>query len=141
MKKINFILTIVMTVMLIGFTTGCGEDEDDVDRIYRELTGTYNLYKAEITYVGQPKLTLEPPDVVGSMTISSDQRMTQKLQVLGVSVSTSGTFELHPDEGIMLIDNDTVDLISKATYTWDGGILTTTLDAGTYVETDFWRKL
>ncbi len=141
MKKINFILILVMTMMLNSFMTGCGEDEDDVDRIYRELTGTYNLYKAEITYVGQPKLTLEPPDVVGSMTISSDQKITQKLEVLGVPVSVTGTFEIRPDEGVMLIDNETSDIISKPTYTWDGGVLTTTLDVGTFIEKDFWRKL
>ena len=141
MKKINLILTLVIVVMLNGFIAGCGEDEDDDSRLYKELIGTYNLYKAEITYVGQPKLLLEPPDIVGSMTISSDQRITQKLQVLGISVSVSGTFEIRPYEGIMLIDNKNSDLISKATYTWDGGILTTTLDVGTYIEKDFWRKL
>ena len=141
MKKISLILTLVITVMLSSFIIGCGEDEDDESGLYKELTGTYNLYKAEITYVGQPKLVLEPPDVIGSMTISSDQRITQKLQVLGISISVSGTFEIRPDERIMLIDNESVDLISKANYTWDGEVLTTTLDAGTYVEKDFWRKL
>ena len=141
MEKINFILTIVITVMLIGFMTGCGEDEDDDSRLYKELTGTYNLYKAELTYVGQPKLTLEPPEVVGSMTISSDQRITQKLEVFGISVSITGTFEILPDDGVMLIDNENVDLISKANYTWDGNVLTTTLDTGGYIEKDFWRKL
>ena len=141
MQKINLILTLVITVMLSSFITGCGEDEDDESDLYKELIGTYNLYKAEITYVGQPKLVLEPPDVVGSMTISSDQRITQKLQVLGVSISVSGTLEIRPDERIMLIDNESVDIISKATYTWDGEVLTTTLDAGPYIEKDFWRKL
>ena len=141
MKKINFILTLVMTITLSSFMTGCGEDENDVDRIYRELTGTYNLYKAEITYFGQPKLTFEPPDVVGSMTISSDQKITQKLQVLGVPISVTGTFEIRPDEEIMLIDNETSDIISKPTYTWDGSVLITTLDTGTFIEKDFWRKL
>ena len=141
MKKINLILMLVIIVMLSSFITGCGRAEDDESRLYKELTGTYNLYRAEITYVGQPKLVLEPPDVIGSMTISSDQRITQKLQVLGVSISVTGTFELLPDEGVMLIDNETSDIISKPTYTWDGGVLTTTLDAGTFIEKDFWRKL
>ena len=43
----------------------------------------------------------------------------------------------------MSIGYETVDVISKATfaYTWDGEILTMTVDAGTYVGTHFWRKL
>ena len=140
-KTISLIVTIVMAVLWIGFTTGCGEDEDDVDRLYRELTGTYNLFKAELTYADGPKLTLEPPEISGSMTISSDQKVTQNLEVLGIFVSVSGTFEIGLDEGVMLIDNDASDIISKVTYTWDGEILTTTLDAGGFIEKDFWRKL
>lgn len=162
MKKISLILTIAIALLLSAFMTGCGADEDEVDDIlyesevevsvpdeseddveslYKELVGTYELVKSEVTYVDQPKEVFEPPQVTGNMTISSDQKITQKYQVLGISVFAKGTFEILPDEGIMLIENELVDLTSKATYTWDGEILTTTLKVSTYVEKDFWRKL
>ena len=147
MKKISSILIIAIALLLSAFMIGCGadedegddilyeseaevsvpyEEEDDVESLYKELTGTYELLKSEVTYVDQPKEVLEPPQVTGNMTISSDRKITQKYQVLGISVFAKGTFEILPDEGIMLIDNELVDLTSKATYTWDGKILTTT---------------
>lgn len=131
---------ITLLLVLSVFLTGCGADEDDVENLYKELVGTYDLFKAEVTYVNQPKLVLAPPNITGTMTISSDQKIVQKIQVSGVFVSVSGIFEIHPDEKLLLIDNDQSDLISKLTYTWDGEVLTTTGDAGTYVEKNFWRK-
>ena len=141
---------ITLLLILSIFLTGCGGDEsiidslnpaeDSVERLYKELVGTYDLFKAEVTYVNQPKLVFAPPKIAGTMTISSDQEITQDISVSGVSVSVSGTFEIRPDEKLLLIDNDQSDLISKLTYTWDGEILTTIVDVGTYVEKDFWRK-
>ena len=137
MKKTSFFILIAL--ILSFFMIGCGADEDEVDNLYNDWVGTYDFFKAEVTYVNQPKLVLEPPQVVGTMTISSDQKITQNIFVSGVSVSVSGTFEIRPDEKLLLIDNDQSDLISKLTYTWDGEILTT-VDVGTYIEKDFWRK-
>lgn len=93
-----------------------------------------------MTFVGQEKQVLEPPTATGTMTISSDQRIVQNIEVNNIAITVSGAFEIRPDEGIMLIDNDNLDFISKPIYTWDGEILTTTLDTGTFVEKDFWRK-
>jgi hypothetical protein len=120
---------------------GCGEDEADVDTLYEELVGTYELFRAELTFSDGSEIVLEPPDITGSMTISSDRRLTQKVKVYDTLVDVGGPFEIFPDEGVIEIDNETVDLISRATYTWDGSVFTTTLDVGTFIETDFWRKL
>ena len=135
------ILDLVLVAQHLGESIDPEDEVSDVESLYKELVGTYDLFKAEITYVDQPKLVLEPPKVVGTMTISSDRKITQKLQALGTSVFATGTLEILPDEGVMLIDNEAVDFISKSTYTWDGEILTTTLDTGLYIEKDFWRKL
>ena len=150
MKKTSLILTIVITLLLSALMTGCGEDEDDVDTLYegeddveslyKELVGTYDLLKSEVSEDGA-KLVVEPPKVAGTMTISSDQKIIQKLQVLEVSGFATGSFEIFLDERVMLIDFETVDIISKVTYTWDGEILTMAVDAGTYVGKHFWRKL
>jgi hypothetical protein len=157
-KKLSFVFYMLITIMLSGLIIGCGgddddninvkndvdklyvDDEDDLDKLYKELVGTYDLYRAEITYVDQPKRVFEPPEISGTMTISSKQKITQNLEVLGVSISLKGTFEILSDEKTMVIDNEGIDLISKPTYTWDGKNFTTTLDVGTYVEKDFWRK-
>ncbi len=155
MKKISLILTIIITLLLSVFMTGCGEDKADVDTLYegkadveslyKELVGTYELFKSEVSEDGA-KLVVEPPKVAGTMTISADQKIIQKLQVLEVSGLSTGSFEIFPNEGVMLIDFETadfetVDIISRATYTWDGEILTMTVDAGTQVGTHFWRKV
>ncbi len=135
------IFQLVFIVTLNFFMAGCGEDEDDVDTLYEELVGTYELFRAELTFSDGSEIVLEPPDINGRMALSSARKMTQELEVYGNSIVLKGTFEIFPDEGVIEIDNETVDLISRATYTWDGSVFTTTLDVGTFIETDFWRKL
>ena len=159
MKKYLHWQSLALLLILSVFLTGCGADEntvdslttaednaednveDNVESLYKELVGTYDLFKGEVTYVDQPKLVLVPPQVSGTMTISSDQKISQKIKVSGVSVFLSGTLEILVDEKLLLVDNDQTDVISKLTYTWDGEILTTVIDVGTYIEKDFWRKL
>lgn len=162
MKKSSLNLTIAITLLLSAFMAGCGEDEADIDTpdedkvdvdtpdedkvdvesLYKELVGTYDLLMTEVTTDGA-KIVAEPPKVAGTMAISSDNKVTMKLQVFDSSEFITGSFEILPDEGVMLIDFETGDLNPKAsyTYTWDGKILTTTVDAETYVGTHFWRKV
>ena len=142
----SLIFQIFIVVMFNCFMTGCGGDEDDVDTLYvdtlyRELVGTYELFRGELTFPDGSEIVLESPNITGRMTISSNRGLTQEIEVDGNSVVLKGSFEILPDEGVIEIDNETVDLISRATYTWDGSIFTTTLDVGTYIEKDFWRKL
>ena len=143
MKKHSLLFNIGVALICNLLIIGCGADDagDELEDLYDELVGTYDLFKAEVTYVGQTTQVLVPPTISGSMTISSDQRLTQTIALFGVTISISGTFEIRPDEGVMVIDNDTTDLISKATYTWNGSVLTTYLDTGAFVEKDYWRKL
>ena len=75
------IFQLVFIVTLNFFMAGCGEDEDDVDTLYEELVGTYELFRAELTFSDGSEIVLEPPDITGSMTISSDRRLTQKVKV------------------------------------------------------------
>ena len=152
MKKISLIFTIIITLLLSAFMVGCGEDETDgdtlyegkvdVESLYKELVGTYDLFKSEASEDGV-QLVVEPPKIAGTMTISSDQKITIKLKVLEFSDFVRGSFEIFPNEGVMSIDYETVEVISKETfaYTWDGEILTMTGDDGTQVGTHFWRKV
>ncbi len=152
MKKISLTLTIIITLLLNAFMVGCGEDETDVDTLYegeadveslyKELVGTYELFKLEGSADGV-KLVVEPPQIAGTMTISPDQKITIKLKVLESSDFISSSFEILLDEGVMSIDSETEEVISKETfaYTWDGEILTMTRDDGTQVGTQFWRKV
>ncbi|RKU38998.1 hypothetical protein C6496_03665 [Candidatus Poribacteria bacterium] len=155
MKKISLIFIIIITLLLNAFMVGCGEDETDVDTLYegeadveslyKELVGTYDLFKSEGSEEGV-KLVVEPPKIAGTMTLSADQKIIQKLQVLEVSGFSTGSFEIFPNEEVMLIDFETadfetVDIISRATYTWDGEILTMTINDGTQVVTHFWHKV
>lgn len=149
MKKTSLILTIAIALLLSAFMTGCGADEADVDTLdegeadvdtlYKELVGTYDLLKSEVTFVDQSKLVLEPPKFAGTMTISSDQRITQTFEGQVGYGSRTGTFEILPDEGVIVIKDDDVTL--RATYTWDGTILTITINVPDHVEKIFWRKL
>ena len=136
------IFQIVLIVTFNFFLMGCGGDEaeDDLDTLYEELIGTYELFRAELTYPDGGDLVLEPPDISGRMTISSNRKMTQNVNVFGMTVVAQGPFELFPDEGVIEINNETVDFISRVSYTWDGSVLKTTIDTGAFIETDFWRK-
>ncbi len=155
MKQTSLILTIAIALLLSAFMIGCGADETDVDTLdegeadveslYKELVGTYDLFKSEVSEDGV-KLVAEPPKVAGTMTISPDQKIIIKLQVLESSDFSTGSFEIFPNEGVMLIDFETADfetenIVSRVTYTWDGEILTMAVDTGTYVGKHFWRKL
>ncbi len=162
MNKSSVILTIAITLLLSAFMAGCGEDEADIDTrgedkvdvdtpgedkvdvesLYKELVGTYDLLMTVLTTDGA-KLVAEPPNVAGTMTISSDKKVTMKFQVFDSSEFITGSFEILPDEGVMLIDVEAGDLNPKATYTytWDGKILTTAVGAGADVGKHFWRKL
>lgn len=153
MKKTSLILTIAIALLLSAFMTGCGGDEADVDTLHedeanvdlnkevdlhKDLVGTYDLRKAEFSGDGL-ELVLEPPKVAGTMTISSDQRIIQKLEgELGHDFRT-GTFEILTDEGALLIKDD--DVTFRVTYTWDGTILTITETVSDLVGKFFWRKL
>ena len=153
MKKRNSIFSIGIVLLVSGLLISCGQDTDGTeklniistesatDKLYKELVGSYNLFKAELTYTDQPTRVLVPPDISGQMTITSDQKMIQTVVVFGTGLSVSGTFEIRPDEKTLLIDNDNSDIISKTAYTWNGAVLTTTLDTGAFVEKDYWRKL
>lgn len=144
LKNIIKILSVLTIITLIA---GCGADDDNelteeekLEQLYSELVGTYSLIKSEVTFTNQPTQTFVPPEAEGTMTITSDQRITQEFEVFGIRISLKGSFEINIEESILIIDNDDLDLDSIPIYTWDGETLTTTLDAGTFVEKDFWRK-
>ena len=133
------ILDLVLVAQHLGESID-PKNEADIKSLYKELVGTYELFKSEVTYVDdQSELVLEPPEFAGTMTISSDQRITQKFGGEIGFGSRTGTFEILTDEGILLIKDD--DVTIRATYTWDGTILTITINAPEHVEKIFWRKL
>ena len=133
------ILDLVLVAQHLGESSD-PEDAADVESVYKELVGTYELFKSEVTYVDdQSELVLEPPKFAGTMTISSDQRITQKFGGEIGFGSRTGTFEILTDEGVLLIKDG--DVTVRATYTWDGTVLTITINAPDHVEKIFWRKL
>lgn len=117
-----------------------GGDEHDVDRLYEELVGEYELIRAIVKYAESGEIIdLKPPDISGSMTITLNRTIRQEVEALGNEVIAEGTFELFPADGTMEVRQGAV--IIPIIYTWDGSIFTTTLDFGLYFETDYWRKL
>ena len=141
-NKLKHSIHILLILTIVGFIAGCGGDEevDELEKLYSDLVGTYELFKAEVTFVGEPKQIFEPPDIEGTMTITSDQRIIQEVKISDISLSISGSFEIILEESKMIIDNDNIAFDSEATYTWDGVNLITTLDVGTFIETDYWRQ-
>ena len=146
MKKNSLILTICIASLLSVFLIGCGTGEDDtidegetgVGNISEtSLIGTYNLLKVTFSDDGL-EVVLEPPKVVGTMTISSDQRMVQKLEgELGGDFRT-GVIEIFPNEGAISVTDDNV--TDWADYTWDGTVLIITVNTPEQVEKHYWRK-
>lgn len=117
-----------------------GGDENDIDRLYEELVGEYELIRAIVKYAESGEIIdLKPPDISGSMTITLNRTIRQEVEALGNEVIAEGTFELFPADGTMEVRQGAV--IIPIIYTWDGSIFTTALDFGIYFETDYWRKL
>ncbi len=138
--------SLIFFLILVGtlnyFMVGCGGDEDDdTDTLYKELAGTYQLYRGELTLLDGSKVVLEPPDIAGSMTVSSDRRITQEVEAYGNSLTIKGAFEIFPDEGVIEIDSEAAAIISKPTYTWDGSVFIITINVGAFIQKSFWRKL
>ena len=141
-SKLKHTIHILLILTIVGFIAGCGGDEevDELEKLYSDLVRTYELFKREGTFAGEPTQIFDPPEIEGAMTITSDQRITQEVKISGISISASGSFEIILKESKMIIDNDNIDLNSEVTYTWDGVNLITTLDVGTFVVTDYWRQ-
>ena len=117
-----------------------GGDENDIDRLYEELVGEYELIRAVVKFAESGEIfDLKPPDISGSMTITLNRTIRQEVEALGNEVIAEGTFELFPADGTMEVRQGAV--IIPIIYTWDGSIFTTALDFGLYFETDYWRKL
>ena len=139
--------SLVFYIVLLGtlscFLTGCSgnDDDDEMDALYEELVGMYELFRGELTFLDGSAVVLEPPDIAGSMTVSSDRKITQEVEAYGNSLTIKGAFELFPDEGVMEIDSESVTILSKPTYTWDGSVFTITTNVGTFIQKGFWRKL
>ena len=139
--------SLVFYIILVGtlncFVAGCDgeDDENGVNTLYDELVGTYGLFRGELAFLDGSAVVLEPPDIAGNMTVSSDRRITQEVEAYGNSLTIEGTFEMFPDEGVIEIDTKDVTIISKPTYTWDGSVFTMTVNVGTFIQKSFWRKL
>ena len=140
--------SLILYIVLLGtfncFIVGCGgddDDDDDTDTLYEELIGTYELFRGELAFLDGSVVALEPPDIAGSMTVSSDRKITQEVEAYGNPLTIKGAFELFPDEGVIEIDTEAVTIVSKPTYTWDGSVFTLTINVGTFIQKSFWRKL
>lgn len=142
MKRIEYPGVALALLMLLA-ASGCGKSENSRSETseLKRLSGTYELVRSEVTFVGQPMMELLPPETTGEMTISAERIITQDMTVKGIEVSIKGSFELNLDDQMMMVDNDHMDLISKVKYMWEGGLLVTSVNTGTYFEKDFWRKL
>ena len=148
MKNSSTFNSLIFSVVLLGTLScclvGCGGDDDDdtdTDTLYEELVGTYELFRGELTFLDGSAVVLEPPDIAGSMTVSSERKITQQVEAYGNSLTIKGAFELFPDEGVIEIDSESVAILSKPTYTWDGSVFTITTNVGTFIQKSFWRKL
>lgn len=137
----NFYIILIGTFCCCLLGCGGEDDREDTDTLYEELAGMYELFRGELTFLDGTAVVLEPPDIAGSMTVSSDRRITQQVEAYGNSLTIKGAFELFPDEGVIEIDSESVAILSKPTYTWNGSVFTITTNVGTFIQKSFWRKL
>ncbi len=123
-----------------------GETSIDPDspagQLLAELVGEYEFVKAEVTFPDGDEITLRPPTIEGSMTISAKGRIVQKLTIQDIDITLSGTItDIKVDEGVMIIDNDGHDVDSNLNFTWDGELFITDLELGGFEEIHTWRRL
>ena len=118
------------------------DPDSPAGQLLAELVGEYEFVKAEATFPDGEELTLKPPTLKGSMTISANGRIVQKFTIQDIDIKASGTItDIKVDEGIMVIDNDGLDIDSRPHFTWDGDLFVTIWDQGGFEEIHTWRRL
>lgn len=122
---------------------GTSIDPDSPEgQLLAELVGEYEFVKAEATFPDGEELTVRPPTVEGSMTISANGRIVQNFEIQDIDIRVSGTItDIKIDEGIMVIDNDGFDIDSRPHFTWNGELFVTIWSQGEFEEIHTWRRL
>ncbi len=170
MKTHNWIVSIIVVIVLSLFGISCGTDSDDqkvdlqeneLDTLYKELTGTYVLNKIELLLPENPEYEpdSENPfistDIEGTMVITADQVMKQRTKVADSDIfdllNLELSFDILIDEQVFVLTEVSEEFQSAAIrmkYTWDGEVLKLTfvLQEYTYFEptyfhfNQYWQK-
>lgn len=155
LKTHNWIISIIVVIVLSLFGISCGTDSDDqkvdlpeneLDTLYKELTGTYVLNKVELLlpenheYDPDTENPLVSTDVEGTMVITADQVMKQRTEQFDTDFSdllnSDLSFNILIDEQVFVLSEVTEEFQSialKMKYTWDGEVLKLSLVLQEYI--------
>ena len=155
LKTHNWIISIIVVIVLSLFGISCGTDSDDqkvdlpeneLDTLYKELTGTYVLNKIELILPENPEFEPDPEedlvrsDIEGAMVITADQVMKQRTEQFDTDFSdllnSDLSFHILIDEQVFVLSEVTEEFQSialKMKYTWDGEVLKLSLVLQEYI--------
>jgi len=118
---------ILLALLAVFVLAGCGGGGDDDSYSVQDMAGVYSLTKVTYTTTGTD-ITMGPPDITGSLNLTSVGGFTFEVSGGGQTERLSGTFTVS-DSTIILSTGDTGNIDDggrKITLvgTFDGGAAT-----------------
>jgi hypothetical protein len=93
---------------------GCTDVDGNIDAAY--MAGTYNLIEITLTPTGEATLTLAPPNIEGTITLTESGTFSYSYIILGDDVSGYGTFTVDDPEIVFFEEGDVKGVVSNVTY-------------------------
>jgi hypothetical protein len=111
----GFLAALVLFVFIgsVGMF-GCTDVDGTIDAAY--MAGTYDLIEISLTPTGEATLTLNPPAIEGTITLTESGTFSYSYIILGENVSGHGTFTVDDPEVVFFEEGDVKGVVSSVTY-------------------------
>ena len=120
MKRLGLFL---LAVFMMAGATGCGGGDDDFSPTAANMAGVYTFTK--VTYTeGGLTATFVPPDISGTLNLTTAGTYTIDLTIKGERITGSGTYAISGDT--FIVDGGD----GSGTITDDGRMLSLTIVEG-----------
>jgi hypothetical protein len=93
---------------------GCTDVDGSIDAAF--MAGTYNLIEITLTPTGEATLTLTPPYIEGTITLTDSGTFSYNYIIVGDNVSGYGTFTVDDPEIVFFEEGDVKGVVSSVTY-------------------------
>jgi hypothetical protein len=93
---------------------GCTDVDGSIDAAF--MAGTYNLIEITLTPTGEATLTLTPPYIEGTITLTDSGTFSYNYIIVGDNVSGYGTFTVDDPEIVFFEEGDVKGVVSSVTH-------------------------
>ena len=93
---------------------GCTDVDGSIDAAF--MAGTYDLIEISLTPTGEATLTLTPPMIEGTITLTESGTFSYDYIISGDDVSGHGTFTVDDPEIVFFEEGDVKGVVSSVTH-------------------------